>query len=109
MLPSSTVPSPNSPNWFSPHFQTVPSDVSAIELLSPPQTETTLLNPATCTGVILLTVVPSPISPCKFSPHDQAVPSLLSRSEEHTSELQSHSFISYAVFCLKKRTYTLAG
>src|ERR1051326_9022678 len=24
------------------------------------------------------------------------------RSEEHTSELQSHSFISYALFCLKK-------
>src|ERR1051326_4423305 len=24
------------------------------------------------------------------------------RSEEHTFELQSHSFISYAVFCLKK-------
>ena len=24
------------------------------------------------------------------------------RSEEHTSELQSHSLISYAVFCLKK-------
>ena len=27
----------------------------------------------------------------------------ISRSEEHTSELQSHSFISYAVFCLKKK------
>src|ERR1051326_345585 len=27
----------------------------------------------------------------------------LIRSEEHTSELQSHSFISYAVFCLKKK------
>ena len=27
----------------------------------------------------------------------------LKRSEEHTSELQSHSFISYAVFCLKKK------
>src|ERR1051326_1418907 len=26
------------------------------------------------------------------------------RSEEHTSELQSNSFISYAVFCLKKKT-----
>src|ERR1051326_9591427 len=26
------------------------------------------------------------------------------RSEEHTSELQSHSFISYAVFCLKTKT-----
>ena len=25
------------------------------------------------------------------------------RSEEHTSELQSHSFISYSVFCLKKK------
>src|ERR1051326_9536264 len=29
---------------------------------------------------------------------------LAQRSEEHTSELQSHSFISYAVFCLKKKT-----
>src|ERR1051326_9241479 len=29
--------------------------------------------------------------------------SFLIRSEEHTSELQSHSFISYAVFCLKKK------
>ena len=28
---------------------------------------------------------------------------LENRSEEHTSELQSHSFISYAVFCLKKK------
>ena len=28
------------------------------------------------------------------------------RSEEHTSELQSHSFISYAVFCLKKKKET---
>ena len=28
------------------------------------------------------------------------------RSEEHTSELQSHSFISYAVFCFKKKTNT---
>ena len=29
------------------------------------------------------------------------------RSEEHTSELQSHSFISYAVFCLKKKNHLL--
>src|SRR6186713_546858 len=28
---------------------------------------------------------------------------LAMRSEEHTSELQSHSGISYAVFCLKKK------
>ena len=29
------------------------------------------------------------------------------RSEEHTSELQSHSFISYAVFCLKKKNINM--
>src|SRR3546814_1809084 len=29
------------------------------------------------------------------------------RSEEHTSELQSLMRISYAVFCLNKKTYTL--
>ena len=31
-----------------------------------------------------------------LDPHDP-------RSEEHTSELQSHHDISYAVFCLKKK------
>src|SRR5881409_4313472 len=30
------------------------------------------------------------------------------RSEEHTSELQSQSHISYAVFCLKKKKITLS-
>src|SRR3546814_7636699 len=30
----------------------------------------------------------------------------MSRSEEHTSELQSLMRISYAVFCLKKKKYT---
>src|SRR3546814_6183661 len=36
-----------------------------------------------------------------FSPSAQAYP----RSEEHTSELQSLMRISYAVFCLKKKTH----
>src|SRR3546814_4029407 len=31
----------------------------------------------------------------------------LSRSEEHTSEIQSLMRISYAVFCLKKKTQSL--
>src|SRR3546814_10461207 len=31
------------------------------------------------------------------------------RSEEHTSELQSLMRISYAVFCLKKKTRTIAA
>src|SRR3546814_6068165 len=34
------------------------------------------------------------------------VPAFDRRSEEHTSELQSLMRISYAVFCLKKKTYT---
>src|SRR3546814_9721157 len=33
-----------------------------------------------------------------------SVQSTLARSEEHTSELQSLMRISYAVFCLKKKT-----
>src|SRR3546814_3299949 len=33
-------------------------------------------------------------------------PEIDCRSEEHTSELQSLMRISYAVFCLKKKTYT---
>src|SRR3546814_6372505 len=40
-------------------------------------------------------------------PFDQRVPRHLdrpARSEEHTSELQSLMRISYAVFCLKKKT-----
>src|SRR3546814_6321200 len=37
--------------------------------------------------------------------HGQSSP-IVSRSEEHTSELQSLMRISYAVFCLKKKTNT---
>src|SRR3546814_2127364 len=33
----------------------------------------------------------------------------LRRSEEHTSELQSLMRSSYAVFCLKKKTYTTSN
>src|SRR3546814_6154500 len=40
----------------------------------------------------------------KAQQHDVIV--LDHRSEEHTSELQSLMRISYAVFCLKKNTYT---
>src|SRR3546814_2614536 len=36
--------------------------------------------------------------------NSSSVPSTGSRSEEHTSELQSLMRISYAVFCLKKKT-----
>src|SRR3546814_8248639 len=38
--------------------------------------------------------------------HQAAAEAALARSEEHTSELQSLMRISYAVFCLKKKTHT---
>src|SRR3546814_2952262 len=43
---------------------------------------------------------------CEFDVTDPArfYELMLSRSEEHTSELQSLMRISYAVFCLKKKT-----
>src|SRR3546814_10616557 len=44
-----------------------------------------------------------PFYPC-FAPFRRLPsPALRSRSEEHTSELQSLMRISYAVFCLKKK------
>src|SRR3546814_2876328 len=49
---------------------------------------------------------PKPALPRKTAfLHDRAVPAsrIGSRSEEHTSELQSLMRISYAVFCLKKK------
>src|SRR5213594_4970584 len=37
----------------------------------------------------------------------EEIPSVITaRSEEHTSELQSRTLISYAVFCLKKKNHT---
>src|SRR3546814_10855917 len=44
-------------------------------------------------------------SPCSvpFIKNSTKRPPSLSRSEEHTSELQSLMRISYAVFCLKKK------
>src|SRR3546814_3744076 len=47
---------------------------------------------------------PGPAPPPKRAPDAQGNPAV--RSEEHTSELQSLMRISYAVFCLKKKTHT---
>src|SRR5213595_4285732 len=41
--------------------------------------------------------------PCSAQPRTRGCSARRSRSEEHTSELQSLSVISYAVFCLKKK------
>src|SRR3546814_1654140 len=48
-----------------------------------------------------------PASSCDSSPPPGTSP--VSRSEEHTSELQSLMLISYAVFCLQKKKKTSAN
>src|SRR3546814_3252344 len=51
----------------------------------------------------------SPLAiPCQQPPYGMvSAVDLKSRSEEHTSELQSLMRISYAVFCLKKKKVSL--
>src|SRR3546814_3636362 len=78
-------------------------------------------SPSTATARIFLTRSPSASTSGKSSQRTSATPYLqpknacarrqdlstscsAARSEEHTSELQSLMRISYAVFCLKKKT-----
>src|ERR1051326_9266426 len=68
-----------------------------------------VLDPVSITGVEV-----RPLAGLGFPPGCGTSPGCSSevfhnglRSEEHTSELQSHSFISYAVFCLKKNDFRI--
>src|SRR3546814_6729466 len=45
------------------------------------------------------------VKDCRMSFPNEEAPVSEGRSEEHTSELQSLMRISYAVFCLKKKTH----
>src|SRR3546814_2533722 len=56
-------------------------------------------------GAGLAMVVAGTSGPCRQRPAVVGA-GLRTRSEEHTSELQSLMRISYAVFCLKKKTTT---
>src|SRR3546814_2042720 len=51
-----------------------------------------------------LAVVLDPDQSLHFATPPLTIPRAFSRSEEHTSELQSLMRISYAVFCLQKKT-----
>src|SRR3546814_3830758 len=57
------------------------------------------------TAPLLASAVPVNLPDSRAKPIDteEQDPIQLSRSEEHTSELQSLMRISYAVFCLKKK------
>src|SRR3546814_7654129 len=69
---------------------------------SPPSQPQGLLLPA-CRGVFCKNQGRS----CKDRPRPRLLPCRQSRSEEHTSELQSLMRLSYAVFCLKKKHYII--
>src|SRR3546814_4953761 len=70
----------------------VPSSVPALSNVA------SILSPSVDIAVIAATAIRAAIRP-----YSMAVAPFLSRSEEHTSELQSLMRISYAVFCLKKK------
>src|SRR3546814_11058970 len=69
---------------------TFPRDTDPIQIYAVGAKRT--LDPIACVIKIIQTLI--------LDPHPHARP----RSEEHTSELQSLMRISYAVFCLKKKT-----
>src|SRR3546814_4109313 len=58
-------------------------------------------------NIILRRPTRSPINPPAIPENN--VPLAMTRSEEHTSELQSLMRISYAVFCLNKKNKTLSS
>src|SRR3546814_9362530 len=73
---------------------------SGLEKVSPSISPTRLLPPAASDGSPAL----RKISQLNLVASGESPSSLNFRSEEHTSELQSLMRISYAVFCLKKKT-----
>src|SRR3546814_8596875 len=68
-----------------------PPDVAVAVVVKPPA-EGALARPAVAPEKLGFVIVEEPFVP------------RVTRSEEHTSELQSLMRISYAVFCLKKKT-----
>src|SRR3546814_8095449 len=86
--------------------------------LSASKNSSWLMLPARTSSDIFQTSVPEPSSPPRYLPLSMGPPDTpivgrspddapISRSEEHTSELQSLMRISSAVFCLKKNNNTL--
>src|ERR1051326_5130215 len=62
---------------------------------------TVFINHAPFINVKFLTEPPQTLYVFEYQGKKMELSDREFRSEEHTSELQSHSFISYAVFCLK--------
>src|SRR3546814_10205480 len=70
-------------------FRSLPTDCGPTRMVLP--------------SALIMELPPTPTLTTSQSGNETVTPSTL-RSEEHTSELQSLMRISYAVFCLKKKT-----
>src|SRR3546814_9181307 len=98
----STAPSRRAFHMGSPPGRD-PTDSSATRPSSSP--EIAALRAALESGLDVPAPIPSDIARSVVNPADGGLVATTarSRSEEHTSELQSLMRISYAVFCLKKK------
>src|SRR3546814_2619450 len=87
------------------------SDVCSSDLrtTAPPTTSSGSQSPRISISFVASAIRRSSLEAQSPSPSKQKYsrPTHASRSEEHTSELQSLMRISYAVFCLKKKTTLL--
>src|SRR3546814_1239527 len=101
-------------NFWLPEKVPLSNDIQSWNTLTPDEQ---LLTMRVFTGLTLLDTIQGTVGavsliPDAITPHEEAVYTNIafmesvhakSRSEEHTSELQSLMRISYAVFCLKKK------
>src|SRR3546814_7150919 len=92
---------------MSPDVRSMPSAITArrgcISFATPPTLPLKALFPNCSPVNHLLPPAPAADPPYLRGLNDPQRQAVLTRSEEHTSELQSLMRISYAVFCLKKQ------
>ena len=109
-----TTTAPNALTWYLDivPFTSTASGLdssNAFSILNWPDSEITCDCISNCSSCVLdintFVIIPtSESSNVSIKINNLGTGKSVGRSEEHTSELQSHSFISYAVFCLKKKT-----
>src|SRR3546814_3689688 len=82
--------------WLTPDTRAIPTG-NGPRWAGPVQTAPPTPKATACSSIH------DPARPMQATPRPAHQPSSTSRSEEHTSELQSLMRISYAVFCLKQK------
>src|SRR3546814_9789998 len=89
-------------DWPAPDSPIRPSTSPRFSVSETPLTISNQLSPSLCPSIRRSSILRSGV--IASGPPSQQAGAVELRSEEHTSELQSLMRISYAVFCLKKKT-----